>query len=107
MKKKYYLGNWVPLLTIVLFMDIKLLIREERLSEKTKRFLGTIGGCTVGIYLLDPFVGAGGLLDIIYQTFMPYIGLIPAFLIEIAFIFVIRTILVWIMKKLPVLRKLI
>lgn len=105
--REMHLGTWVPLITIVLFMDMKLLVKEECISEKAKRILGTIGGCTFGIYLLDPFIGAGGKLDVIYQKLMPYIGFIPAFLVEIAFIFVVRTILVWIMKKLPILRKVI
>lgn len=105
--REMYLGTWVPMLAIVLFLDVKLLVKEERLSEKAKQILGVIGGCTFGIYLLDPFIGTGGKMDFIYQMFMPYVGFIPAFLIEIAVIFCVRVVLVWIMKKLPVLRKLI
>lgn len=101
------LGTWMPLITIVLFLNLKILFREECLSENVKRVLTTVGGCVFGVYLLDGFIGTGGRMDFIYQKCMPYVGFLPAFLIEILIVFWIRVVLAWMMKKMPVLRKLL
>lgn len=105
--QEMYLATWIPLVTIVLFLDIKILFDEEKLSETAKKILVTVGGCAFGVYLLDGFLGTGGKMDFIYQALMPYIGYLPAFGVEILVVFAIRVALVWVMKKMPVLRKLI
>ena len=105
--REMYLGVWMPLITLVTFVDLKLLFQREDLPEGLKRFLSTVGSCVFGVYLLDGFIGAGGRMDVIYQKFMPYIGYLPAFLIEIFVLFGIRVALTLVMKKLPVFRRLL
>lgn len=105
--QEMYLGAWIPLLTVVLFLDVKILFWEERLPEKVKQILATVGGCVFGVYLLDGFIGTGGRMDVISRVLMPYVGYLPAFGVEILILFVMRAVLAWIMKKMPVLRKLI
>ena len=105
--REMYLGVWMPLITLVIFIDLKLLFQREDLPEGLKRFLSTVGSCVFGVYLLDGFIGAGGRMDVIYQKFMPYIGYLPAFLIEIFVLFGIRVALTLVMKKLPVFRRLL
>lgn len=105
--REMYLGVWMPLITLVIFVDLKLLFQREDLPEGLKRFLSMVGGCVFGVYLLDGFIGAGGRMDVIYQKLMPYIGYLPAFLIEIFVLFGIRVALTWVMKKLPVFRRLL
>lgn len=105
--QEMYLATWMPLLTIVLFLNIKLLVKEERLSEPVKKMISTAGGCVFGAYLLDGFVGTGGKMDFIYRIFAPYVGYLPAFFIEIVIVLIVRLALTWVMKKLPVLCKLL
>lgn len=59
--REMYLGVWMPLITLVIFIDLKLLFQREDLPEELKRFLSTVGSCVFGVYLLDGFIGAGGL----------------------------------------------
>lgn len=105
--QEMHLSTWMPLITVVLFLNIKILVKEERLNANVKKVLSTVGSCVFGIYLLDGFIGTGGRMDFIYQKFMPYIGYLPAFCIEIFVVFFIRFALAWVMKKMPVLRKLL
>ena len=105
--REMYLGVWMPLITLVIFIDLKLLFLREDLPGELKRFLSTVGSCVFGVYLLDGFIGAGGRMDVIYQKFMPYIGYLPAFLIEIFVLFWLRVALTLVMKKLPVFRRLL
>ena len=91
----------------MIFVDLKLLFQREDLPGELKRFLSTVGSCVFGVYLLDGFIGAGGRMDVIYQKFMPYIGYLPAFLIEIFVLFWLRVALTLVMKKLPVFRRLL
>lgn len=102
-----YLWTWMPLITIVLFLNLKILFREERLSDKMKKILSLAGSCVFGVYLLDPYVGPFGKLDLIYRTLMPFTGYLIGYLIEIIFVLLIRLAMAWVLKKLPVLRKLL
>lgn len=67
-----YLGVWMPLITLVTFVDLKLLFQREDLPEGLKRFLSTVGSCVFGVYLLDGFIGAGGGMDVIYRSYAVY-----------------------------------
>lgn len=102
-----YLWTWMPMLTMVCFLDMKILFREERLTENVKKVLSLAGSCVFGIYLLDMCFGPTGKMDVIYKTLMPFTGYLIAFLIEIFCTFLIRLALTWVMKKMPVLRRLL
>lgn len=69
--------------------------------QKTISF---IGDKVFGIYLLEGFIGTGGRMDVICRMISPFCGLILAYIIEI---FMIRLILVTVMKKTPVLRAIL
>lgn len=99
-----YLGTMVSIPAMVLFLDVKMLVSTEKLSEKTKQLLSFVGGATFCMYLLDGFIGTGGSMDVIFRVLSPYVTFIPAYLIEIACVFVIRLVGAAILKKLPVFR---
>lgn len=101
-------GLLVTIPTLLLFLDIKMLIRNEKLSEKMQKTISFIGDKAFGIYLLDGFIRTfNGRMDVICRTISPFCGLIFAYIIEILCIFMMRLILVTIMKKLPILRSIL
>lgn len=105
--QEVYLGTWLSVPVIVIFLNAKLLFQEERLSEHTKKVLGCVGSCVFGCYLLGGFIGTGGRLDIIANTLTPVIGMLPAYIIEILIAFLIEVAVTLVLKKLPVFRKLL
>lgn len=105
--QEVYLGTWQSVSVIVMFLNIKLLFKEEHLSEHAKKVLGCVGGCVFGCYLLGGFIGTGGRLDVIENTLTPFIGMLPAYIIEILTAFLIELAVTLVLKKLPVFRKLL
>ncbi len=102
-----YVGTWLSVPAIVLFLNAKMLFREERLSERAKMVLSHVGSCVFGMYLLDGFIGTGGRLDVVFRTVSPFTGFILAYVIEIFIAFLIRLVVATVLKKLPGFRKLI
>ena len=88
--QEVYLGTWLSVPVIVIFLNTKLLFQEERLSERTKKILVSVGGCVFGCYLLGGFIGTGGRLDVIAGTLTPVTGMLPAYIIEIIIAFLIE-----------------
>ena len=105
--QEVYLGTWLSVPVIVIFLNTKLLFQEERLSERTKKILVSVGGCVFGCYLLGGFIGTGGRLDVIAGTLIPATGMLPAYIIEIIIAFLIEVAVTLVLKKLPVFRKLL
>ena len=105
--QEVYLGTWLSVPVIVIFLNTKLLFQEERLSERTKKILVSVGGCVFGCYLLGGFIGTGGRLDVIAGTLTPVTGMLPAYIIEIIIAFLIEVAVTLVLKKLPVFRKLL
>lgn len=103
----YFLWYLISVPTLVLFWNCKKFLIPERFSERAKKVWAFLGDKVFGIYLLEGFIGCNGRMEIIYQTLHPYIGLIPAYMVEILIIFIIRLALVTILKKLPVFRKIL
>lgn len=105
--QEVYIGTWLSVPVIVIFLNTKLLFQEERLSERTKKILVSVGGCVFGCYLLGGFIGTGGRLDVIAGTLTPVTGMLPAYIIEIIIAFLIEVAVTLVLKKLPVFRKLL
>ena len=61
-------GFLVIVPTLLLFFDMKLLVKNEKLSAKTKKLLSFTGDKVFGMYLLEGFLGTGGRMDIIAKT---------------------------------------
>lgn len=105
--QEVYLGTWLSVPVIVIFLNTKLLFQEDRLSGQAKKILGCVGGCVFGCYLLGGFIGTGGRLDVIAGTLTPVTGMLPAYIIEIIIAFLIEVAVTLVLKKLPVFRKLL
>ena len=94
--------------TLLLFFDMKLLVKNEKLSAKTKKLLSFTGDKVFGMYLLEGFLGTGGRMDIIAKTVSElYGGVILAYIIEILCIFIIKLAVVTVMKKMPLLKRIL
>lgn len=102
-----YLTIWTSVIAIILFLDIKIVVREERLPEWGSNVLLYIGDCVFGCYLLSELVGTGGRLAALYQAVLPVMGEIPTYILQIICDFSAQLVLVTALKKLPVFRKLI
>lgn len=102
-----YLAIWIPVISVILFWDIKILFREENLSEKTKKILSYAGGCVFGCYLLSGLVGTGGRLSFFYQITTSVVGELPACILRIICDFFVQLCIVIILKKVPGIRRLL
>ena len=89
------------------FVDLKLLFQREDLPEGLKRSCRWSAAVLFRCTFSTGLSGRAAAWDVIYQKLMPYIGYLPAFLIEIFVLFGIRVALTWVMKKLPVFRRLL
>lgn len=75
-------------------------------SQRTRRVLGELGGCAFGIYLLQDWLIAQSKT----RLFLPMAGTMPAFaavvLWEIA-VFVIALVIAWLLRRVPLLRRVL
>ena len=101
---EFFLSFAVSTVAILLFWDAKALFSIAKISERFKKIISFMGDKVFGIYLLEGFLGTGGAMDIVFRTISPYIGFLPAYLIEIAIIFGIRLVGITMIKKLPVIK---
>lgn len=102
-----YLGYLIAVPALLLFLDAKMLFRAEWLPEKLQKVFPFLGDKVFGMYLLDGFIGTGGVMEIVFRTVSPFAGFLPAYGIEILCIFFIRLVGVTILKKLPVFKSLL
>lgn len=98
---EFFLSFAVSTVAIIIFWDAKALFQICEASERFKKVVAFMGDKVFCMYLLDGFLGTGGVMDVIFQTLSPFVGFIPAYLIEILIIFVIRLVSATILKKLP------
>lgn len=104
---EFFLSFAVSTVAITLFLDAKVLFLNYSPSERFKKVISFMGDKVFGMYLLDGFLGTGGAMDIIFRTLSPFIGFLPAYLIEIAIIFAIRIVGITILKFLPVFKSIL
>ena len=102
-----YLARLTVIPTMLLFLDLKMLVQNEKLSEKMKKAVSFIGDKVFGIYLLEGTRGVGGWMDFVFRAISPFCGFIFAYIIEIYCVFMIRLALVTIMKKMPGLKRIL
>ncbi len=102
-----FLGFLTAIPAMLLFLDCRTLISEKWMPGWLKKLLPFVGDMVFGIYLLDGFIGTGGKMDIIFRALSPFVGFLPAYILEILVVFVIRLILVAILKKLPLMKMIL
>ena len=105
-KTQKWLSSFIYVPTIFTYLLFKCIFEKYTINEKIGKILCTIGGCTFGIYLLEE-----RLRSIFLYRFIDFektfIGTMPSCLIGIVFTITIGTIIVLIMKKLPIFRKIL
>lgn len=78
---------------------------KHKVPEPAAKVLSTLGSCVFGAYLLE-----GALrycLDFVYTTLEPVIHVLPAALVWVASVVVVGLAITWVLKKLPILKKLL
>lgn len=90
---------------ITTFFGVKLWFMRHKLSPITARVITTIGSCTFGIYLFEQIYRGRTvwLYDILYPTLHSY----PACVVWIMFACFVGFVVTLILKKVPVLKKIL
>lgn len=101
------IGSWTAALALILFIDGKIIFEREVMPERLKKCLVFAGDKTFGMYLLDGFIGTGGKMDVIFQVLSPFVGYLPAYLVELVVVFFIRLVGATVLKYIPVFRKIL
>lgn len=104
---EFFLSFAVSTVALLLFWDAKALFQICHPSERFKKVTAFMGDKVFGMYLLEGFLGTGGAMDIIFNTISPYLGFLPAYLIEIVIIFGIRLVGITILKKIPLIKSVL
>lgn len=100
-----FLNNTIVIPVISIFFLIKYVFRKITLPEKLEKLIITLGSCTFGIYLFDNVLRKETLF--IYEKLNVFLPTIIACFLWIITVYIIGTILIWCLKKLPIIRKLI
>lgn len=81
------------------------LIEKHPVGEKTGKFISSLGGCVFGTYLLEGILRRE--LLPMYDFLEPKIHVLPACLLWVGAVVVLGLAITWLLKKLPLFRKLL
>lgn len=99
-----WLGVFVAVPTVFIFFSVKTMTGKMRLSQFSEKIICLIGGCTFGIYLFE-----GQLRSLFLQRIVniltPHISSFLACLLGIPIIILIGTMIVYCLKRIPVINK--
>lgn len=106
LRTQKWLGSFVAIPTIFIYLLVKILIEKIKISEKCGKKLCLLGSCTFGIYLLE-----SNLRDIFLYRFINftkgYIKTMPACIIGITCIIFMGTLIIMMLKKLPIIKNIL
>lgn len=105
-KTQRWLGSFISIPTIFIYLSFKLILEKYTLNESITNILCIVGKCTFGIYLLEERLRSIFLYRFI-DLYKQYIGTMGSCLIGITIIIGIGTFIVLIMKRIPILRKIL
>lgn len=91
----------IPVFTI--YLAVKYFFDRHTVSAPVKRFLQTAGSCTFGVYLLEYILRDQ--TAFIFVRLRPVIRTLPACCVRITVCLVLGIAAVWVLKKVPVLKK--
>ena len=94
---------YLPVLT--LFYALRLLFLRHPPGERAAAVLRTLGGCSFGVYLFENIFKR--LAEPVYTALAPRLGRLPACWLWIAASYLIGCAAVWLLKKIPGLRRLL
>lgn len=96
----------IPSVTVFYICKYVTLRNEEKEKKTTKgKKISTIAICTFGIYLLSDLLIKK--FNFVYEYLIQYIHKLPAIFILEIIVFIVGFIITWLLRKLPVMRKLI
>lgn len=91
--------------TLAVFFIIQMACRERQFGVRAAWWITLIGGCAFGIYLFEPFFR--NLLYRVYTGLSPLITPLPAALVWVLTVFVGSGLLTLLLKRIPLVRKLL
>lgn len=105
-KTQRWLGSFISVPTIFIYLSFKAILEKYTLNQNITNMLCIIGKCTFGIYLLEERLRSIFLYRFI-DFYKQFIGTMTSCLIGITIIIAIGTFIVLIMKRMPILRKIL
>lgn len=101
-----WLGTFSAIPAFYIFYLVKYICGKVQFSIFLNKLIYVVGNCTFGIYLIE-----GQLRSIFFPRFIavlaPFIPSLPSCLIGIPIVIVIGTVIIWAIKKLPIINRLI
>lgn len=101
-----YIGYGSVVIAAYVFILIKAIFNNKKLPKILNKIILIIGGCSFGIYLEENMLRKI-MLDKIVQPLSPVISTLPACIIAIICIICVGTIITFILKKIPYIKKLL
>lgn len=93
----------VPVFTM--YMLVHVLMEKHPLKKPWGRIVSTLGGCTFGAYLLEGILRRE--LMPVYTALAPKLHVLPACLIWVIAVVGAGLVITWVLKKIPVLRRIL
>ena len=94
-----------PLAFCVVLIIRGISLRIQKYPKKLYKMICLVGSCTFGLYLVEEYLRH--ILFFIYEAFLPVVTVIPACIIWIVCSFIVGIPIVLVLKKLPLIGKLI
>ncbi len=100
-----YYTSFLYLPVLTLFYAMRLLFLRHPPGERIAAVLRTLGACSFGVYLFENVFKR--LTEPVYKTLAPHLGRLPACWLWIAASYLVGCAAVWLLKKIPGLRRLL
>lgn len=105
-KIETYLSYGSVFIAMYTYILTKSIFYKSELPNWVNNIIITIGGCSFGIYLIEKILRKF-MLDKIVSKLSPFIKTMPACLVSIACIICIGTVIIMILKKIPICKKIL
>ncbi|MBQ6852341.1 MAG: acyltransferase [Oscillospiraceae bacterium] len=105
-RTQFGLSEFIFWISVFLFMVLKKLGNMLNPEGVFGRICALVGACTFGIYLLEPFMIRSLMYRVAY-IFVPYIPSVLAVCVGCVAAVCVGTGVVWVMRKIPVINKLL
>jgi surface polysaccharide O-acyltransferase-like enzyme len=97
--------SWIFFLVVAVYATVHQLCAWHPMSDRAAKWVTTLGSCTFGAYLLEGMMRH--YLDPVYLALEPKIHVLPACLVWVAAVVISGLAITWVLKKLPIFRKLL
>lgn len=101
-----WLNAFILIPSMTVFSLVKYLFEKINVDDKVGRVLCTIGSCTFGIYLLEGPIRQN-IYEPVFYAIMPYLKVFPACLVTVMAVFFVGLVIVYLLRKIPLLNKIL